>query len=219
MDHELDMHFRAWLRAGMTGCLYARTLASKVGSLAVEAHVVAPATSLLDRRLDDHAGGSRAAVFVFPFITSEQGLVELLNELHASSRWRVRRAGPSPSGAVLVGLEWTTARGDVSDTMGFAPFPHMPVPRRAPYVAIATWPGGRANELRGMPPTPRARPGQVSFLDAAHDLGQEQYERAWRTTEATIASLMHVPPDDARRYRRVAFTLSEVAAEGLAIAA
>jgi hypothetical protein len=91
----------------------------------------------------------------------------------------------------------------------------MPVPRRAPYFAIALWPGGKRNPERGIKPTPRARPGEVSFLDAEHTLKHEVYERMWTETEKAVADLMIAPPDTPRLYRKVAFVLTATAASAL----
>lgn len=207
--------FRNWLHAGMTGCSYASAFAAVRGRLTVTTYGEPPVTSRLDDALDFHGQEDEAFAFVLPYLRSEDELVGLLQQLSRAPRWHVRPAGTLPSGDVLVGLDWTTANGDVSDTMGFAPMFSMPVPRRAPYVAIAAWPGGRANPFRGEPPTPRARAGQVSFLDASHTFTRHQYEKTWATTERNVGTLMKSPPDDARLYRRVAFSLSPEAAAPL----
>ena len=203
--------FRLWLRAGLTGCKFAQLLAGKRDRVAIEIQFddrVLLAESL-SHIFDEHEKAERAVIAVLPRIASEIGLIESLDALRADPRWKVRRrAKTSPTGGVLVGLEWTTRSGDVSDAMGFAPFPTMPVPRRAPYVAIATWPGGRSNPFRGQAPTPPGRAGKVSFLDAAHGFDDKQYEALWSETTARVASLMAVPPDDPRLYRRAAFVLA-----------
>ena len=212
--------FRLWLRAGMTGCEFARLLAGKSGRIAIELHVDAelPPTRWLNNAFDEHARADRAVIAVFPRISNEVGLIEFLNALGADARWNIRRRSKtSPGGGVLVGLEWVTGSGDITETMGFAPFATMPVPRRAPYVAIATWPGGRSNPFRGTGSTPAGKPGEVSFLDASHGYGQERYEALWAETTAGVASLMSVPPDDPRLYRRAAFVVPVEHAAKLAV--
>lgn len=214
-------HFRLWLHAGMTGCEFAKLLAGKMGRVAVELHVDAqlPPTEWLNNAFDEHAKADRAVIAVFPMIATEGALVEFLNALGTDSRWRVRRRSKtSPRGGILVGLEWTTRSRDISETMGFAPFATMPVPRRAPYVAIATWPGGRSNPFRGQGSTPPGRPGVVSFLDASHGFDHQQYEASWDETTSSVASLMSVPPDDPRLYRRAAFVIAAEYATKLASA-
>lgn len=203
-------HFSLWLRAGMTGCDFAKRLAGKANRVAIALHVEAelPPTKWIDDTFDANADADRAVITVFPRISSEQGLVDFLNAF-ARDRWRIRRGAKlSPSGGVLVGIDWTTKNGDVSETMGFAPFASMPVSRRAPYVAIATWPGGRLNQFRGQGATPAPRTGVVSFLDAPHDFEAGEYEAKWAETTARVTSLMAVPPDDASLYRRTAFAIS-----------
>lgn len=91
----------------------------------------------------------------------------------------------------------------------------MPVPRCAPYVAIGMWPGARANSHRAVPPTPPAKDGRVSFLDAAHSLELEPYQRTWASTTAAVRELMVWPPDKASLYRDVAFVLSTSAVDAL----
>jgi hypothetical protein len=204
-------HFRLWLRAGMTGCEFAKLLTGKRGRIAVEVHgpTGLPFAGRLNNTFDEHAKAGRAVIAVFPTITTEIAFIDFLNELKMDPRWRVRRRSKtSPSGAVLIGLEWITSSGDISDAMGFAPFVTMPVPRRAPYVAIATWPGVRSNPFRGKSPTPAGRPGEVSFLDASHGFDEAQYEAMWVDTTANVTRLMSTPLDDPRLYRRAAFAIS-----------
>jgi hypothetical protein len=185
-------------------------LAGRSGRIAIELHVDAelPPTSWLNNAFDEHAKADRVVIAVFPRIANEIALVEFLNALGSDTRWSIRRRSKaSPSGGVLVGVEWITASGDITETMGFAPFAMMPVPRRAPYVAIATWPGGRSNPFRGTGSTPPGKPGTVSFLDAPHGYDQERYEALWGDTTTGVGSLMSIPPDDPRLYRRAAFVM------------
>lgn len=119
-------HFRLWLQTGMAGCFFAKKLAAKANSLSIEVHVETgfPKTDWIDSTFDDNGDADRAVIAVFPRILSEQALVDLLNSI-VRERWRIRRRKkPSPSGGLLVGVDWMTRNGDVSETMGFAPFPH-----------------------------------------------------------------------------------------------
>jgi hypothetical protein len=220
VDGGAGEHFRLWLRAGMTGCEFAKLLAGKAGRIAIELHVDSelPRTDWLDNTFIEHAKAERVVIAVFPSIATELALVEFLNVLSASSRWKVRRRSKtSPAGNVLVGLEWNTPSDDVSETMGFAPFGSMPVPRRAPYVAIATWPGSRSNPFRGSGPTPPASGRIVSFLDVKHGYERDEYETMWTETTQSVASLMIAPPDDAKLYRRAAFVISPAHAAKLSL--
>jgi len=213
-------HFRLWLRAGLTGCAFAKLLAGKTGRVAIEIHteVGPPPAAWLNNTFDVHAAAERIVIAVLPRIGSERDLVESLNGLGADPRWSVRRrAKTSPTGGILIGLEWRTSAGDISEAMGFAPFSTMPVSRRAPYVAIATWPAGRSNPFRGQGATPPGKPGEVSFLDTSHGFDAEPYETMWSETTSRVASMMSAPPDDPRLYRRAAFVLSAEHAAQLVI--
>ncbi len=214
---DVEEHLRLWLRAGLTACDFAKRLAGRANGLAVVAHLESalPQSSWLADTFDANADADRAVLVALPRIISEQGLVEFLNAL-ARDRWRVkRRRKASPGGGVLVGVDWITKNGEVSETMGFAPFYTMPVSRRAPYVAIATWPGGRSNPFRGQGSTPPPRDGVVSFLDAPHGYDLATYEKKWVDTTTRVASLMEVPPDNAAIYRNAAFVVSLAAAADL----
>lgn len=117
--------------------------------MAFEVHDEMPPVREVDMSLEEYGNTGLSAVMIFPFVTTEDELVGVLSALRESRRWRVRHRGQAPAGGVRVGVEWTTAGGDVSDAMGFAPLPSMPVPRRAPFFAIAAWPGARSNPLAG----------------------------------------------------------------------
>jgi hypothetical protein len=205
-------NFRRSLRDG-SGCLYAAALASG-GRVAFEVHDEPP-TSAVDDSLDAYAALDLVAVLLLPFVTSERVLVEALTGLRNSSwRWRLR-AGKRTAEVVHVAVEWTTSEKLIDDTMGFAPLLSMPVPRRSPYAAIALWPGGQQNPLRGIRPTPPTTPGRVSFLDVPHGLDEETNARMWKTTEEKVAELMTLPADRSSLYRRAAFVLGATAVEGL----
>jgi hypothetical protein len=218
-SEDIANHFRLWIRAGMTGCEFAKRLSGKADHVAIALHLDrdVPATEWFESVFDPNSDADRAVVAVFPLISSEHAVVEFINALDRV-RWRIqRRTKPSPTGGVLIGMDWTTKNGDVSEAMGFAPILSMPVPRRAPYVAIAMWPGGRSNPFRGQGSTPAARPGVVSFLDAKHGLAEAEYEARWAETTDGVTKLMTMPPDDAKLYRRTAFVISPEAAVRLAV--
>jgi hypothetical protein len=217
VSNMVTKHLRLWLRAGMTGCDFAKRLSGKADRIAIELYpnTTSPPTEILNDLFDAHGDEGRAVIAVFPQLTSEASLADFLNAFDRD-RWRIRRRKKSsPNGSTLVGIEWTTKEGDRSDAMGFAPFPSMPVSRRAPYTAIATWPGVRSNPFRGKGSTPPARAGVVSFLDAPPDLDEDLYEKHWQETTARVSGLMTMPPDDSKLYRNAAFVISPEAATGL----
>jgi len=57
----------------------------------------------------------------------------------------------------------------------------------------------------------------VSFLDAKHGLVEAEYEARWAETVHGVTTLMAMPPDDARLYRRTAFVISPEAAARLVV--
>lgn len=206
VDDPVGSHFKRWLRHG-TGCGFAAQLAHS-GRAAFETHLATPDAGAVDQRLDEYARSERVAILIFPLVTDEQSLVSVLCALRdGSSRWKLRDRGPTPNDRARVGVDWVTATGDLNETMGFAPLLSMPITRRAPYAAIAAWPGGRSNPLRGVPPTPRAKPGRVSFLDAKYACADDAYPAVWARTMDAVGDLMSVPPDRASHYYDVTFVL------------
>jgi hypothetical protein len=98
----------------MTGCEFAKRLSGKAGRVAIELHVDAatPPTDWLNSAFDAHARSERIVIAVFPSVTTEETFVEFLNALGADGRWALRRrTKTSPSGGVLLGVEWTTTAG------------------------------------------------------------------------------------------------------------
>lgn len=84
--------------------------------------------------------------------------------LATGERWRVSRETVKALATddLLLGIQWATeVAGIASMPMGFAPFATMPVTRRAPYVCLATWPGGHEN-----PHWKKFKPEVVDFLDS-----------------------------------------------------
>jgi hypothetical protein len=61
-------HFRLWLRAGLTGCEFARLLSGKANRIAVELHVDAdlPRTGWMNSTFDANAEADRIVIAVFP---------------------------------------------------------------------------------------------------------------------------------------------------------
>ncbi len=95
--------------------------------------------------------------------------------------------------------------------MGFAPLGSIPVTRRAPYVALALWPGDRDNPYFDKSPQ-----GLVSFADAKTDFPQETHDKLWDTSAKESREMLQDPFDDVVWMRRVTFCLPEAAvARGL----
>jgi hypothetical protein len=167
----------------------------------------------IDVAFDAAASERRPAFVLFPAIRDESALVAQLRLLSSGERWNVSRevVRGLATNDLLVGLRWTTQDGTASMPMGFGPFPTMPVTRRAPYVCIATWPGGHEN-----PFSHRRKPmaGAVDFLDSAlpQELDKEEFDRLWDGSVERTGELLSETQDSPRFYRTVAFRLSAHAA-------
>lgn len=204
--------FARWLASGFTGCGFAQSFANRASVVLVAADTVrSPAE--IDVAFDAAAAGQWPAFILFPAIRNESALVAQLELLSSGERWKVSRETVKglTTSDLLVGLRWTTRDGTTSMPMGFGPFPTMPVTRRAPYVCIATWPGGHAN-----PFSHRRKPmiGAVDFLDCAlpHDLDRDEFDRLWDGSVERTGELLAETHDSPTFYRTVAFRLSAHAA-------
>jgi len=86
---------------------------------------------------------------------------------------------------------------------------HDAVTRRAPYVCLATWPGGHEDPHRK-----KFQPKIIDFLDSApsEPSSSEEYKRVWDRSTKRTAELLAESGDDSNFYRRVAFRLSSAVA-------
>lgn len=148
---------------------------------------------------------------MFPAIRTEAQLIDQLQLLATGERWQLSREVVKGlvTDDVLVGIRWTTAQQLTSLPMGFGPFATMPVTRRAPYVCLATWPGGHENPHRK-----KFQPKIIDFLDSApaKSLSDDEYKRVWDGSTKRTAELLSEPQDDSSFYRTVAFRLSSAVA-------
>ena len=200
-----------WLASGFTGCGFAQSFANSSHILLSDVGTSA-SPEQIDEIFETASSQEIPGVAVFPSIRTEEQLIEQLKLLAAGSRWALRRVTVAglTTDDLLVGLEWKTSSEFVSLPMGFGPFVTMPATRRAPYVCIATWPGGRANPHRRRP-----KKGIVDFLDSAlpKPLSDAEYKAAWDESVKRTGELLSEQDDDPNFYREVAFRLSATAAE------
>lgn len=197
---------RRWLARRFTGCAFAQALA--VQDILFGAFDERAEPSDVDAIFDLAADQHLAAMIVFPTVRSEVALLAQLDHLATGDRWRLAResVGGLDTDDLLVGIEWRTSSGLSATPMGFGPFPTMPVTRRAPYVCIATWPGGHEN-----PYWQRYAPTKVDFLDARLDPSEwprPKYKKAWDASRLHTSALLAESADDAGWYRTVAFRLA-----------
>jgi len=205
-----EEQFGRWLAHGFTGCKFAPTFVKGNLLFAVFDQLAEPQE--IDAAFDLGAGERMPTIALFPRIRTEDGLVQQLHRLAEGKRWRVSPQAPKglTTDDFLVGIEWTTSTGLTSMPMGFAPLCTMPVTRRAPYVALGTWPGAHANpHTHRRPPSPQV----VDFLDAALPLplSREEFDALWVRSTKDTTDLLGEVLDKASNYRSVAFRLSKEA--------
>jgi hypothetical protein len=209
-DRHAD-HFREWLRHGMSGCWFARRLASQGSTNPRVAYwtrlgpLLRSDVPALDALLDQSATRGHFFVALFPYARSAEDIAQLVRTLARSERWKCRRVEwrkHARNECVLVGITWQTREGLPTSVMGFAPLGAMPVTRRAPIVALALWPGPHANPFRQ-----DKRGPVIGFVDGAHGLNAVTYDSVWADTKASVQSLLAEPPEDAARLREAAFCL------------
>ena len=168
----------------------------------------------IDTMFDLAASGHLAAAVIFPRIRTEGELVDQLRRLEAGDRWTLSREAVDglDTDDVLVGIQWRTAAGLISQPMGFGPFSTMPVTRRAPYTCLATWPGEHENPHRK-----KFAPQRIDFLDSRlpEPLVAEDYKRVWSSSTSRTTELLSELDDSSAFYRKVAFRLSAAAAARL----
>lgn len=210
-DHPCVNHFREWLRARMTGCLFASSFAAQGSAKRIAYYVKVGVPSAsdvpeLDLATENSARAGRFMVVLFPHVRTVGEIGTMLLALDASSRWacsHVPWRDHERSNASLIGLTWRTDAGLLSSVMGFAPIGVMPITRRAPIVGLAFWPGGRVNSFRKGEPSPEG----VGLVDGDHGMEKGAHDDAWKDTKDRVVTLFADPPEDRATLRQVAFCL------------
>lgn len=213
-EHVCIEHFIKWLRGRMTGCMFSSKFAAagriNYGHQLNELN--RDAVAGLEAFIDTSGAANRFAVVLFPRLRTARGIGRMLQTLATRERWRASRLEwrhHPREGAALVGLRYRTVHGEESSVMGFAPLGCMPVTRRAPYVALAAWGGGKLNKHKNSPA------GEVGFIDAptfdanGEQVSAEAHEKTWTDTRASIKQLLGDPPEDGWRLKDAAFCLPE----------
>lgn len=200
---------RRWLAGGFTGCRFAQSFARDHMMMIDIDGVAQP--ELIDQAFDFAARQHRPGIAVFPAIRTEDQLLDQLRTLQRSERWTLSRIQVDglETAELLIGLTWRTSEGRSSSPMGFGPFSTMPATRRAPYVCLATWPGGHDNPHRK-----KYREPAVDFLDAKppRPLTADQYKSMWDESVAKTGEILAEQQDSPSFYRQVAYRLSANAA-------
>lgn len=168
----------------------------------------------IDSHIDAATANKDVALLVFPRVAAESEIVELAWHLQSGERWSVgarshpRSLAELGSRALGLSIEFQTPAGDRSNAMGFAPSGFMPVTRRAPFVALALWGGGRDNEFFRYSPA-----GTVNMADVPTNLRREPYRKTWEHSVADTQRRLGDPRHDSVWLRNVAFCLPRTLVE------
>jgi len=208
-EHPSEAYLRRWVGSGLTGCSFARSFAKQAGRVAFLSWVDELSDELLgnlDAFLEQCREEDAFPFLLLPRLRDSSEIVSLISLLKTSERWEVTHTRwPSSAMArpdVAVGLFWKTPTRLRAAAMGFAPLGSMPVTRRAPYVALALWPGDRQN-----PHFDKGAGDTVSFANADTKLDKEAHDKLWNVSARESRAMLKDPFDDVVWLRRVTFCL------------
>lgn len=185
-----------WLRVpSFSGCRFVQQLVSTEQARADFAPLGPEVPSRLSRHLTTCASLGKVAIAAFPTIADEGGICELIEHLSTADGWKCAEV-PWPGERLMVAVRWRTGEGRWSKAMGIAPLLSMPPTRRAPYVALAVWPGEAV----------RSREPDVAFIDIPTPFATEQeHKQALHVTEAEVKGILG--DEASESWREVAFSL------------
>ncbi len=146
-------------------------------------------TRKLPHQINVHFDAARSkeqlGLVIFPNLRTELEVVGLVNALCTHARWSCA-IDVSVKKRTALDLRWRSTDELSSSAIGFAPLGMMPLTRRAPYVALAVWPGGRDNHFKKKPHD------FVGVGDMSHDYEKREYDRLFRTTRSQVGSVRDV---------------------------
>ncbi len=202
-----------WISTAQVGCVFAAKLARKprenrwlpivqLGALAEGNRL----GSLLSMQLDVASRSHEAAALIFPDITTQDGIVALVNALcdDPSGRWyRTDESVDANESAPmsLIGLRWVlTEDKSVNLVLGFAPLETMPLTRQAPFTTLFL---RIVDEKR----TPSQREdGRIQVhladLDSTYH-PQERHDKIWDLTKQMRANQVELHMTTAARARNL----------------
>lgn len=210
-----DDHLRQWLRAGLTGCHFASSVASqaRINYLDQLNELVPADVATINKHIDTAGAEEFFAVVLFPRVRTPREIVRLLETLCTDDRWSAKRVPwkkHSRSGVTPVGIEYTASSGERSaSVMGLAPLGCMPITRRAPYVALAVYGGPKATSYK------RTEEGELGLIDARaldaadQELTDVAHQKLWDQTMDRVKALSQDPPEAHYWMRHVAFFLAD----------
>ena len=184
-----------------TGCGFASALAKGTDGILWGVFDGAPTAGHVESTNELFARAaeiSMVAGAVFPALRTTEDIARLVRVFSGDPRWQLMRRDWKVHHRLdlLVWLRWKTASNVPSSVMGLAPIGSMPVHRRAPYVSLVVWPGGREN------PNNMSKPSTLGFLDIKlpeNLLKQPGYDNLYKATEEDVAQMNGVPPEGAAR--------------------
>lgn len=172
-----------------SGCQFAAQFShesSRRIAFATVLNVDATTPADVTRHFEEAALRDHAAAVVFPGIRHEADLHALIDALARDARWRSHEVASMRPERLAIALHWKTRSGHWSRTMGLAPLLTMPITRRAPYVAIAAWPGSAR----------KPDVDAVGFGDMPSGLGDRHKPTLSRTRALTREMLADDPDRD-----------------------
>lgn len=193
-----------WLRAGMTGCEFARVFAKapapgEIRPVIVRNALSAPSVAdILEPILLKAAGEHAAVLAIFPDLRYDEEVADLATAFSAHRSWTVWEPKWAPDAKrddVLVALDWTTPSKHLSNALGLGPLGTMPTTRRAPFVGLVVWPGAHENPYRDV------QYKRVGVADMKHSLAKGKHDIYWdqsqqNRTAYTSEELVHAARHD-----------------------
>jgi hypothetical protein len=182
--------FLGWLKSGVPVCRFIAELNRK-GRIQLVAYAKIPDPDTIHRQFAVARRNQKLALTVLPRIRSDGELARLFDALAVAERFALEER-PSASTADAVGVDIYWRHDDAStwsSLMGFAPSWLMPSTRRAPYCAMALWPGGHDNPKRTKPDS------FVGVGDMSHQIPQDKYSKLQRITRTELNALRTYPSE------------------------
>jgi hypothetical protein len=200
--HTPDYLVRQFL-ARNTGCGFASALAKSTDGIIWAVIDGAPTAAHVESTNGLFVGAakeSKVAAAVFPALRTTEDVARLIQVFSSDPSWQLKRRDwkHHRRSDLLISLRWITASKVPSSVMGLAPIGSMPVHRRAPFVALIVWPGGRDNPNNTL--TPAATLGFLDIKLSESLLKQPGYENLYTTTEEDVAQMKTLPPEGAARH-------------------
>lgn len=133
-----DLLLGQWVQRKMTACRFAARLMKDKKIAVVEGGLD---IERLNAALEELGQRGQTCMVFYPAVQREEHLVEVLHRLCRNKRWQGTLRTDLFDDRLAIRIDWLTAEGKWSNCLGMAPLLTMPAPRRAPYAALALWPG------------------------------------------------------------------------------